>query len=158
MSPKTSKKKATTRRKRRLIYTIGYEGYTLNEFIDALAHEQISAIIDVRNHPSSHKPGFSKTPLSAALVKQGIEYLHLPQLGIPREIRVRYREESDFRVLRHHLKAPLEQNHQLLTETLERLRKRNVCLMCFEKEPSHCHRSIVAEFLVKNNNYEIHNL
>jgi uncharacterized protein (DUF488 family) len=158
MSPKTPKRNSVPRRSRRSIFTVGYEGYTPSQLLDLLARHRIAAVIDVRNRPSSHKPGFSKTPLSRALAKQEIEYIHLPQLGIPREVRVQYREEKDFRVLQRCLKTPLEQHHELLLDILRRFRGHNVCLLCYEKEPSLCHRSIIADFLAEHDGFEIHHL
>ncbi len=158
MNPKIPDKNSVPRRARPSIYTVGYEGYTLGEFLDLLKRHGISVIMDVRNRPSSHKRGFSKTPLRTALAKQEIEYVHLPQLGIPRELRVRYREENDFRILKRYLKIPLEQNHHLLLKILKDFHDRNVCLLCFEKEASLCHRAVIADFLAEHDGYEIHHL
>jgi uncharacterized protein (DUF488 family) len=158
MSPKTPDKNSVPRRTRRCIYTIGYEGYTLSEFLELLTKQRVSAVIDVRNRPSSHKQGFSKTPLSTALAKQKIDYVHLPQLGIPRELRVRYREEKDFRILQRYLETPLEQHHHLLMEILQNFRERNACLLCYEKDPSLCHRSIIADYLAERHGFELNHL
>src|SRR3569833_4579530 len=67
------------------IFTIGYEGATMDEFIGALQRAGVKRIIDVRALPLSRRPGFSKTPLKGALDEAGIEYLHLKALGTPAE-------------------------------------------------------------------------
>ena len=63
------------------IFTIGYEGSTVGEFIAALKQACVSQVIDVRALPLSRRPGFSKSPLRAALEEAGIEYVHLKALG-----------------------------------------------------------------------------
>src|SRR5438270_2319328 len=65
------------------IFTIGYEGTTVPEFIAALKAAGVDRVIDVRALPLSRRPGFSKSPLRAALDEAGIEYVHLKALGTP---------------------------------------------------------------------------
>src|SRR3982750_1999080 len=65
------------------IFTIGYEGTTVGEFIAALQRAGVERVIDVRALPLSRRPGFSKSPLRAALQEVGIDYLHLKALGTP---------------------------------------------------------------------------
>src|SRR5438093_11909085 len=67
------------------IFTIGYEGATVGEFLDALREAGVERLIDVRALPLSRRPGFSKSPLRAALAEAGIEYVHLKALGTPAE-------------------------------------------------------------------------
>src|SRR5438309_10731697 len=67
------------------IFTIGYEGATVPEFIAALKNAGVERVIDVRALPLSRRPGFSKTPLKGALEEAGIEYIHLKALGTPAE-------------------------------------------------------------------------
>src|SRR5947199_5731473 len=70
------------------IFTIGYEGATVAEFLAALQDAGVERVIDVRALPLSRRPGFSKTPLRLALEEVGIEYVHLKALGTPSEGRV----------------------------------------------------------------------
>src|SRR3954462_4985872 len=65
------------------IFTIGYEGATMPDFISALQQAGVHRVIDVRALPLSRRPGFSKTPLRGALHEVGIEYVHLKALGTP---------------------------------------------------------------------------
>src|SRR5438874_2948404 len=67
------------------IFTIGYEGTTVPEFIVALKAAGVERVIDVRALPLSRRPGFSKSPLRAALGAAGVEYVHLKALGTPAE-------------------------------------------------------------------------
>ncbi len=65
------------------IFTIGYEGATVAALLAALTQAGVERLIDVRALPVSRRPGFSKTPLSAALAEAGIDYVHLRALGTP---------------------------------------------------------------------------
>ena len=65
------------------IFTIGYEATTMGEFLAALMDAGVERVIDVRALPLSRRPGFSKTPLKAALKEAGIDYVHLKALGTP---------------------------------------------------------------------------
>src|SRR5205823_11368863 len=67
------------------IFTIGYEGTTVLEFIAALKGAGVERVIDVRALPLSRRPGFSKSALRAALEQAGVEYVHLKALGTPPE-------------------------------------------------------------------------
>src|SRR4051794_10607954 len=65
------------------LFTIGYEGKTLDEFLGELRDAGVERVIDVRAVAASRRPGFSKTALGNALREQGIDYLHLRPLGTP---------------------------------------------------------------------------
>ena len=65
------------------IFTIGYEGATMSEFLAALRNAGVERVIDVRAIANSRRPGFSKTPLRNALAEVGIDYVHLRALGTP---------------------------------------------------------------------------
>ena len=53
------------------VFTIGYEGATVSEFLEALADAGVKRVIDVRAVPNSRRPGFSKTPLRNSLTEDG---------------------------------------------------------------------------------------
>jgi uncharacterized protein (DUF488 family) len=67
------------------IFTIGYEGAAMDEFLAALKNAGVERLIDVRALPLSRRPGFSKSPLRSTLEEAGIEYVHLKALGTPAE-------------------------------------------------------------------------
>ena len=69
------------------IYTVGYEGLTLEEFLQRLQRAWVQIVVDVRDVALSRKRGFSKTALAAALRDAGMEYLHIRSLGCPKPIR-----------------------------------------------------------------------
>jgi len=126
------------------IYTIGYEGTTVPEFIAALEKAGVKRVIDVRALPLSRRPGFSKSPLRAALEEAGIEYLHLKALGTPAEGRAAAREgrHSELeRIYAGQLELPeaIVQSAQMLGLAKEK----PSALLCMEREPAHCHRTLL---------------
>jgi uncharacterized protein (DUF488 family) len=131
------------------ITTIGYEAATVPSFLDALRKARVELLVDVRAVTSSRRPGFSKSRLAANLEEVGIAYLHLRALGTPAEGRAaaragRYDELRDVYV--EHLATP---GAQAELETLVDLVRsdRRACLLCYEADPTHCHRSLVATAL-----------
>jgi uncharacterized protein (DUF488 family) len=142
------------------IATIGYEGATVQSFLDALRREAVNLLVDVRAVASSRRPGFAKTRLAGNVAEAGIEYLHLRALGTPAEGRAAARAGRHGemrRIFQEHLATP---EAQLELETLADLVRsgRRVCLLCLEAEPEHCHRSIVAAALAAKVPVEIHHL
>ena len=67
------------------LFTIGYEGLSFEKYINQLICHDVRLLCDVRNNPLSRKFGFSKGMLSHLLPKLGIEYIHIPELGIVSE-------------------------------------------------------------------------
>jgi uncharacterized protein (DUF488 family) len=126
------------------IFTIGYEGTTMPEFIAALLGAGVQRVIDVRALPLSRRPGFSKTPLRSALEEAGIEYVHLKALGTPTEGRTAARagRHADLeRIYAGQLELPeaMAQSAQML----ELAADKPSALLCFEREPRHCHRTLL---------------
>jgi len=126
------------------IFTIGYEGTTVGEFLAALKAAGVERVIDVRALPLSRRPGFSKTPLRGALEEVGIEYVHLKALGTPTEGRAAARagRHSDLeRIYAGQLELPeaIAQYAQMLGLA----REKPSALLCMEREPAHCHRTLL---------------
>jgi uncharacterized protein (DUF488 family) len=126
------------------IFTIGYEATTMAEFLAALKDAGVQRVIDVRALPLSRRPGFSKSPLRAALAEVGIDYVHLKALGTPAEGRSAARagrHEELERVYAGQLDLPeaivqAEQMRELAAE-------KPSALLCYERAPAHCHRSLL---------------
>lgn len=128
------------------IFTIGYEGTTVGEFIEALTRAGVKRVIDVRALPLSRRPGFSKSPLRAALEEANIEYVHLKALGTPSEGRAAARAGRHAeleRIYSGQLELPeaIGQSAQML----ELAREKPSALLCMERDPAHCHRSLLIE-------------
>ena len=126
------------------IFTIGYEATTMGDFIGALQAAGVERVIDVRALPLSRRPGFSKTPLRGALAEVGIEYVHLRALGTPasgREAARKGRHAELERIYGGQLELPeaIAQGAQMRDLAAEK----PSALLCYEREPSGCHRSLL---------------
>lgn len=124
------------------LFTIGYEGTTQAELIGVLQRAGVQRVIDVRAVPLSRKPGFSKNVLAADLKEAGIDYVHLKALGTPpegREAARRGKFDEMERIYAGQLETPeaAAQSAHLVALT----REKPSALLCFERDPSHCHRT-----------------
>jgi hypothetical protein len=131
------------------VATIGYEGATMDRVLAALVQARVELLVDVRAVASSRRPGFSKTRLAAHLADAGIDYLHLRGLGTPADGRAAARAgrpDEMRRIFDTHLHTAAARDDM---DTLADMvgSGRRVCLLCFEADPAHCHRSIVADRL-----------
>lgn len=126
------------------IYTIGYEGATMDEFIEALTRAGVEQVIDVRALPLSRRPGFSKTPLRGALAEAGISYVHLKALGTPKEGRDAAKK-GDRATLERVYDGQLElAEAQAQSAQMRDLAKEKVsALLCYERSPDCCHRTLL---------------
>jgi uncharacterized protein (DUF488 family) len=126
------------------IFTIGYEGSTQADVIAALATAGVKLVIDVRAVPLSRKPGFSKNALKAGLAEAGVGYVHLKELGTPpagREAARKGRWSDLEAIYAGQLELPeaMAQSAEMLVLANER----PSALLCFERQPSECHRSLL---------------
>ena len=126
------------------LFTIGYEGVTMDEFLSALREAGVERVIDVRALPLSRRPGFSKTPLKNALSEVGIEYVHLRALGTPSEGRSAARAGQHAR-LEAIYAAQLELPEAIVAaEEMKALAgERPSALLCYERDPGGCHRTLL---------------
>jgi uncharacterized protein (DUF488 family) len=126
--------------------TIGYQGTTIPAFLVALEEAGIEIVVDIRAVSSSRRPGFSKSALAAHLSTQNIDYLHLRGLGTPAEGRAAARAGRHDRLRRiyaaHLRTAGARAELDVLVELVRSGRR--ACLLCFEADAAHCHRSLVA--------------
>lgn len=128
------------------IFTIGYEGATQGEFLDALKAAGVERVIDVRAVANSRRPGFSKTPLRNALAQAGIDYVHLRALGTPADGRAAARagrHDELVRIYAGQLELPeaMAQGARMLELAAER----PSALLCFERDPAGCHRTLLVD-------------
>jgi len=128
--------------------TIGYEGRTINDVLDALRGARVSLLIDVRAVAQSRKPGFSKRQLAAALDQAGIAYVHLQGLGTPKPgrdaVRAGHPERMEV-IFREHMTSGRAQ--VALAQAKDLVRQKPACLLCFERDHATCHRRLVAEMI-----------
>jgi uncharacterized protein (DUF488 family) len=138
------------------LYTIGYGGRTPDDLVAVLKSSGATRVVDVRQMPLSRKPGFSKSALSAYLESHGIEYVGFPRLGTPPAIRKPYKQRGDFARLKRDYLAYLRRQG-LETERLRELTAQGgSALLCFERDPARCHRSILAGVLAGRGGREFH--
>ena len=145
----------TTRR----LFTIGYEGKTVEELLDQLAEAEVKLLIDVRAVAASRRPGFSKTALAGALRDRGIDYLHLRPLGTPkagREAARKGRIAEMHAIFAEQLETP--EAELAMEQAKSAAAERPSALLCFEADAGHCHRAVVAERLAAAEAFEIHDL
>jgi uncharacterized protein (DUF488 family) len=142
------------------VATIGYEGATVAGFLAALSAAGVKRLVDVRAVASSRRPGFAKTRLAANVEEAGIEYLHLRGLGTPADGRAAARAGRHAEMRRIFLKHLSKPESQFELETLADLVRAGppICLLCYEADPAHCHRSMVADALAPLVPIEVHHL
>jgi len=131
------------------LFTIGYEGKTLERFLNQLIQHRIKILCDVRRNPVSMKFGFSKNPLMRAVNAIGITYVHIPALGIASAKRSNLTTQDHYDSLfEEYRRTTLADNGASLDEVMRLIRRQGrTALMCFEEGPQQCHRGCVAEAL-----------
>lgn len=134
------------------LYMVGYEGSDINAFLQNVETHGIKLIIDVREKPISRKKGFSKNSLRAALNEKGIDYIHVPELGSPKEIRDKLHETWDYNEFFQQYRLYVSSELDSLMGVLDLAEKNKSCLLCFEHDPKTCHRSIIAEYMKSYSN------
>ena len=127
-----------------ILYTIGYEGRGIEDFVGRLKEFGVTRLIDVREIPLSRKKGFSKTALGQRLNEENIEYVHYKALGSPSEIRHKLKADWDYNHFFEAFSAYLAGKMDVIEEVYTYLSDGINCLMCFERMPEQCHRSCVA--------------
>lgn len=132
-----------------MIYTIGYEGTSVENFIDEIKSMGIDTVIDVREFPLSRKVGFSKTALHGFVAMAGLEYQHWSVFGCPKPIRNRYKVDADWSAYCNSFNAYLKTQRESIKELAELSQTQDCVLVCFEADYNMCHRKMVAEAVAK---------
>ena len=131
------------------VWLVGYEGHSPESLMLRLRAAKIQRLIDIRELPLSRKPGFSKSALALGLASAGIAYTHLKALGTPRAVRHAFKADHDETAFRKGYLAHVKANEAAVAE-LEALASGERCaLMCVEKDPTLCHRTLLGEVLAK---------
>jgi uncharacterized protein (DUF488 family) len=144
------------------LFTIGYEGISLETYINKLILNNIHVLCDVRKNAYSQKYGFSKSQLQTACEGVFITYIHIPELGIASEHRRHLESQQDYNLLfEQYEKTTLKNNTKALLKVKDFINEeKRVALTCFEKDPKQCHRTRIANALMQlpNINYSLNNL
>ena len=142
------------------LFTIGYEQTPSKAVLDELESAGVKLLVDVRAIASSRRPGFSKTQLAAGLDERGISYLHLRGLGTPKSGREAARS-GNYDVLHKIYSAHLKtsQAKEELDELSALVKKSGpVCILCYERDHTNCHRQWIAEIIQDRDGVKVKNL
>lgn len=128
------------------VWTIGYEQTTMAAFLAALQGAGVELVADVRAIAASRRPGFSKTALAANLAEAGIGYRHFRALGTPADGRAAARA-LDRRKLERIYSGQLELPEATAAgaELADLVKERRVALLCYERAPGCCHRTLLSQ-------------
>ena len=130
-----------------ILFTIGYEGISLEEYLVRLLKNDVKVLVDVRNNPLSMKYGFSKSQLKKYCESLGILYVHIPEVGIQSEQRQALNTQSDYdKLFEVYRKDNLSKTIALQVQILNLLKEnKRIALTCFEANICQCHRKHLAE-------------
>lgn len=130
-----------------ILFTIGYEGISLEEYLNRLLKNDVKILVDVRNSPLSMKYGFSKSLLKRYCENMGITYMHFPEVGIQSEQRLELKTQSDYdKLFTVYQKNNLPKTVSTQTVILDLLNQyKRIALTCFEANICQCHRKYLAE-------------
>jgi uncharacterized protein (DUF488 family) len=136
------------------IFTIGYEKHSIDDLIWLLQARGVARVVDVRLTPASRRPDFAKKRLGSSLEAAGIAYEHRGALGNPPEIRELYLA-ADAELGHKRFREHLENGARVaLDELAESLGEETVALLCLERDPHRCHRSVVASIAAERSSGE----
>ena len=137
------------------LFTAGYEGDSVQSFVDKLRLSNVDLVLDVRENPVSRKVGFSKSSLSDILSSSGISYLHMQELGTPKPLRAMLSMNKNYTTFFEKYKDFLSEFQDSIDDIVELGSIENVCLVCFEHDPHYCHRRVVADLVFERTNRRI---
>lgn len=148
--------KAMPREEETTLFTIGYEGISLEKYLQKLLRNNVKLLVDVRKNPLSMKYGFSKTLLKRYCNSLGIEYVHIPEVGISSDKRQSLGTQADYaRLFADYRQTTLPQTVEQQQQILQLLQKyKRIALTCFEAAPCRCHRSHLANALIESEKFD----
>lgn len=151
--------KAKPKSNKTVLFTIGYEGISLEEYLVRLLKNDVKVLVDVRNNPLSMKYGFSKSQLKKYCASLGIDYVHIPEVGIQGDQRQELNTQNDYdKLFDVYRNNNLTQTTTHQTEILKLLKQhKRIALTCFEANICQCHRKHLAEAIenLPDFNYEV---
>ena len=140
------------------VYTLGYQGLNIAEYIRLLREADVRRVFDVRDRAWSQRPDFVKSSLQYELARAGIDYVHTPYVGNPPEIRKRAKSAADcLRKFRKHILRNAEAVKRLLCLIEDANRSNQAsCLTCYERDAQDCHRSVlIDQFVLLDSRIEV---
>lgn len=139
-----------------ILFTIGYEGVSLEKYLNKLVINEVKLLVDVRKNSLSMKFGFSKSLLKKYCASLGIEYIHIPEVGINSEQRQQLNTQDDYdNLFESYKNTTLKETKAEQEFIISLLKKHNrIALTCFEADVCQCHRKHLAEIIEKNPIFE----
>lgn len=133
-----------------ILFTIGYEGISLEEYLNRLIQNDVKLLVDVRRNALSMKFGFSKGQLQRYCENLGVEYIHIPEVGIQSDLRQGLKNQIDYdKLFASYQQDNLTQTTSYQTRILRLLRdKKRIALTCFESDICQCHRKHLADAIM----------
>lgn len=142
-----------------ILFTIGYEGISLEEYLLKLLKNDIKVLVDVRRNPLSMKFGFSKSLLKKYCNALDLEYVHFPEVGIQSDERQELHTQADYNALflryrTNNIPTTIEIQDKILDLLKTHSR---IALTCFEASHCQCHRSDLATAIIarSDNKFEL---
>ncbi len=134
-----------------ILYTIGYEGISLEKYLNKLILNDVKVLCDVRKNSLSMKYGFSKSQLKNACERLDIDYVHVPDLGFDSGKRQNLETQKDYdKLFAEYEKTTLIKNSSAIAQVFDTLlKKKRVALTCFEAHYCQCHRGRVANAITQ---------
>lgn len=139
------------------LFTIGYEGKDIDQFLNALVSNKIELLIDIRRNPFSMNFVYIKDTLQKKLKDVGIDYLHIPELGIESEQRKNLNTKADYEELFAKYRQALPIKEVYINRIIELGTTKRIALLCFEADSTFCHRGEVAK-IIKSRKHDVINL
>lgn len=128
------------------VYTAGYEGKSIDAFLNSLTESGIAHLIDVRRNPIARRYGFHRSTLARLCDRLSIKYSHVPELGIASELRQQLDTEEDYQALFRRYEATTLETERLAIKTISGwIQQSPSVLVCMEANPTCCHRARLAE-------------
>jgi uncharacterized protein (DUF488 family) len=137
------------------VFTVSYEGASLDEFLARLLSAGVGCVVDVREAPISRKKGFSKSALTASLEGVGIGYRHVRELGCPKPVRDRYREDGDWSRYTKAYLSHLAEQGVAVKQLAAQSHREPTALLCYEADFNRCHRTYVARAVVTGDSGQV---
>jgi len=141
------------------VYTSGYEGLSVNGFLNRLIESGIQQPVDVRRNPIARRFGFHKSTLKRLCESSDIAYFHLPELGIPSAKRKSLDTQEDYdRLFADYCKTTLESEAVAIDNVTDLIKAKPSVLVCMEAKPQCCHRSHLAKVVSNRSRLQVKHL
>lgn len=133
------------------VFSVGYEGRTIDELVHLLSKSRVCVLVDVRENAVSRRPGFSKSRLSAALQEAGIRYRHEPLLGNPKENRQWFQSDRVETGRRRYFRHLNNGSRAAFDALVDEAMTTRVAVLCVEKDEARCHRGCITSLAQSEN-------